>query len=74
MVSRQSPTLLDTHLWLNMDSMVEFTKAFPELERLVCPVCHQKLRAGDNAVVCTGCSRRYPVVDGIPVLLADRAV
>ena len=71
-------TLLGTHPWLNMDSMVEFSvefnKAFRELERLVCPACHQKLRAGDSAVVCTGCSRRYPVVDGIPVLLADRAV
>jgi uncharacterized protein YbaR (Trm112 family) len=53
--------------------MVEFTKAFRELDRLVCPVCREKLRAGDNAVVCGGCARRYPVIDGIPVLLAERA-
>lgn len=61
-----------------MVSMVEFSvessRALRELERLVCPVCRQKLRAGGDAVVCIGCSRRYPVVDGIPVLLADRAV
>ncbi|MBS1822879.1 MAG: Trm112 family protein [Acidobacteria bacterium] len=53
--------------------MVELTKALRELERLVCPVCRAKLRAGDGSVVCTGCSRRYPIVDGIPVLLVDRA-
>lgn len=56
-----------------METMVEPTKSLQELERLVCPVCHAKLRAGDGSVVCAGCSRRYPVVDGIPVLLASRA-
>jgi uncharacterized protein YbaR (Trm112 family) len=24
-------------------------------------------------VTCSGCGRRYPVVDGIPVLIASRA-
>jgi uncharacterized protein YbaR (Trm112 family) len=60
--------------WLSMETMIELTKALSELERLVCPVCHAKLCAGDNSVLCTGCSRRYPLVDGIPVLLANRAV
>jgi len=40
---------------------------------LVCPVCHQALALHAESVRCTGCERRYPVVDGIPVLLADRA-
>jgi uncharacterized protein YbaR (Trm112 family) len=57
----------------SIERSVELSRAFKELDRLACPVCHQKLRAGDNAVICTGCSRRYPVVDGIPVLLANRA-
>jgi uncharacterized protein YbaR (Trm112 family) len=53
--------------------MIELTKLLQELERLVCPVCRQNLRAGEASVVCTGCLRRYPIVDGIPVLLAERA-
>jgi uncharacterized protein YbaR (Trm112 family) len=44
-----------------------------DLKWLVCPVCHQSLALETEAVRCNGCGRRYPVVDGIPVLLADRA-
>lgn len=40
---------------------------------LACPVCHGALSAADNQVLCAQCGRRYPVEDGIPVLLADRA-
>lgn len=40
---------------------------------LVCPVCFASLRFSDAAVVCTGCARSYPVVDGIPVLISQRA-
>jgi uncharacterized protein YbaR (Trm112 family) len=41
-------------------------------EDLVCPVCFAALRFS-NAVECTGCGRSYPVVDGIPVLISERA-
>ncbi len=34
---------------------------------LVCPACRAPLRWSD-AAVCSGCARRYPVLDGIPVL------
>ncbi|MGD0442440.1 MAG: Trm112 family protein [Edaphobacter sp.] len=44
-----------------------------DLRWVVCPVCHKALRLEVGVVVCRGCGRRYPVVDGIPVLLADRA-
>jgi hypothetical protein len=44
-----------------------------DLRLVVCPVCHQALQLEAAAIQCTGCGRRYPVVDGIPVLLADRA-
>ncbi len=40
---------------------------------LVCPVCRKPLERVESSVRCTGCGRRYPVVDGIPVLLAERA-
>jgi uncharacterized protein YbaR (Trm112 family) len=44
-----------------------------DLKWLVCPVCRQPLALEVEAVRCNGCGRRYPIVDGIPVLLADRA-
>jgi uncharacterized protein YbaR (Trm112 family) len=40
---------------------------------LVCPVCFAALRFSEATVVCTGCARAYPVVDGIPVLIPQRA-
>jgi len=52
--------------------MAETTKVPYELDRLACPVCRAALRADADAIVCTECSRRYPVIDGIPVLIADR--
>lgn len=48
----------------------------PDLRRLlVCPVDHAELVNDEAAarLVCSGCGRRYPVIDGIPVMLADRA-
>jgi uncharacterized protein YbaR (Trm112 family) len=45
-----------------------------DLRRIVCPVCHQSLQLEADAIRCQGCGRRYPIVDGIPVLLADRAI
>ncbi len=45
------------------------------LEILVCPACrgdveHKERR---NVVLCTACGLRYPVRDGIPVMLVDEA-
>lgn len=48
----------------------------PELrEILVCPVDHADLvdDADRQRLECTRCGRRYPVEDGIPILLVDRA-
>jgi hypothetical protein len=45
-----------------------------DLRWFVCPVCRQSLALEPGLVRCTGCQRRYPVVDGIPVLLAARAL
>ena len=38
---------------------------------LACPVDHARVREEGAALVCTSCGRRYPVRDGIPVMLAD---
>jgi uncharacterized protein len=47
------------------------------MDILACPADdHGPLRAEQDAevLVCTVCGRRYPVEDGIPVLLLDRAI
>jgi uncharacterized protein YbaR (Trm112 family) len=43
-----------------------------DLRLLVCPVCRQSLMLDAESVCCTQCARRYPILDGIPILLADR--
>jgi uncharacterized protein len=45
------------------------------LEILVCPACHGAVEHKErrNAIVCTACGRRYPVRDGIPVMLVEEA-
>jgi uncharacterized protein YbaR (Trm112 family) len=45
-----------------------------DLRWIVCPACHQSLQLEAAAVRCRGCGRVYPIVDGIPVLLADRII
>jgi hypothetical protein len=46
----------------------------PELVAiLVCPDCHQRLREEGDCLVCQGCRKRYPVTDGIPILLVEEA-
>ncbi|HWZ01524.1 MAG TPA: Trm112 family protein [Edaphobacter sp.] len=44
------------------------------LRLIVCPICHQSLQLEEAAMRCQGCGKRYPVVDGIPILLADRTI
>lgn len=44
-----------------------------DLGWLVCPVCYTSLLLDAAGIRCTGCARRYPIVDGLPVLLAARA-
>jgi|HubBroStandDraft_6_1064221.scaffolds.fasta_scaffold9461284_1 uncharacterized protein YbaR (Trm112 family) len=45
-----------------------------DLRWLVCPVCRQSLAPDEDSVRCSGCNRRYPILDGIPILLAARAI
>lgn len=61
--------------------MAEASNIDPELLAIiVCPQCHAALRAIPEGgpvetLVCSGdgCGLRYPVRDGIPVLLVDEA-
>ncbi len=43
------------------------------LEILACPACLGDVQLKDNFVVCVKCGRKYPIKNGIPVLLADQA-
>ena len=43
------------------------------VSQLACPACHSSLRHEDLRLVCTACGRAYPITDGIPVLIIDRA-
>jgi len=48
---------------------------------LTCPVCRGSLAltpsepagTAPQTIACTSCTRTYPVVDNLPILLADRA-
>jgi uncharacterized protein YbaR (Trm112 family) len=49
------------------------------LNILVCPVCHQAVTAGPDDALhawlhCTRCGLYYPVLDGIPVMIEQRAM
>ena len=45
------------------------------MEILVCPACRGKVEHKErrHLIVCTGCGLRYPVRDGIPVMLVEEA-
>ena len=43
------------------------------LDQLACPACLGNLRLDDARLICAGCRRAYPIVDGIPVLIVERA-
>ena len=43
------------------------------LSEIACPACHGDLRFAHPRLICTACGRAYPIVDGIPVLIVDRA-
>lgn len=38
---------------------------------LVCPIDHQPLRDAPEALICTACGRRYPIIEGIPDMTPD---
>jgi uncharacterized protein YbaR (Trm112 family) len=40
------------------------------INQLACPACLGSLRLDLGRLVCAECGREYPVVDGIPVLIA----
>ena len=43
------------------------------LDVLVCPVCKTEVVPQGDALRCRHCGRRYPIRDGIPVMLVESA-
>jgi uncharacterized protein YbaR (Trm112 family) len=43
------------------------------LELLACPLCKKPVRLEADRLICTECGRRYPIRDGIPVMLVEEA-
>ena len=41
------------------------------LRILACPACKADVKLEENKIVCTKCGRKYPIRDGIPVMLID---
>jgi uncharacterized protein len=40
---------------------------------LACPACQSDVKLEENKIVCVKCGRKYPIKDGIPVMLVDEA-
>ena len=43
------------------------------LDILACPACKTKVRLEGEELICDSCGRRYPIEDGIPIMLVDAA-
>ena len=43
------------------------------LKILACPACKTDVELKENKIVCTKCARKYPIRDGIPIMLIEEA-
>jgi hypothetical protein len=43
------------------------------IDILCCPACKGDLTLIDKKIVCKKCKKKYPVKDGLPVILIDEA-
>ncbi|MCK9431126.1 MAG: Trm112 family protein [Candidatus Omnitrophica bacterium] len=43
------------------------------IDILACPACKADVELKENKIVCKKCGRKYPVREGIPVMLIDEA-
>ncbi len=44
------------------------------IEIMVCPDCRGKVTEADGFVVCSSCGKKYPIRDGIPIMLINEAI
>jgi len=43
------------------------------LKILACPLCKTDVILKENKLVCTKCKRKFPIKDGIPIMLIEEA-
>lgn len=43
------------------------------LDILACPACKSDVELKGKKIVCKKCAKKYPVRDGIPIMLIDEA-
>ncbi len=43
------------------------------LNILACPFCRADVKLENEKIVCTSCGRRYPIKEGIPIMLIEEA-
>ena len=43
------------------------------LDILACPLCKTPVRLEGDRLTCSQCGRRYPIRDGIPIMLESEA-
>jgi hypothetical protein len=43
------------------------------LDILACPSCRSAVTEEGDELACKGCGRRYPVKDGVPVMLVEES-
>lgn len=43
------------------------------LDILACPACKGDVQLDNEKIVCQGCGLKYPIKNGIPVLLVEEA-
>jgi len=43
------------------------------LDILVCPACKAAVDEKNNYIICKNCEKKYPIRDGIPIMLIEEA-
>lgn len=43
------------------------------LNILVCPLCKADVQEKDGKVLCSKCNKKYPIKNGVPIMLAEEA-
>lgn len=43
------------------------------LNILACPICKKEVQLEQESLVCATCRKRYPIKDGIPIMLVEEA-